>query len=627
MHNYYPILWVGAIIGVISTLLIVAAFVVKDGEKETGFERNMKDSEIMQRLMDYAKPFYRQFIVVGFLMLFSIAYDIISPLIVGKIEELVVGKFALNTLFLWVAGYAAILLVSMACTYFQAVILQKTGQKIISNMREDLFVHIERLSHEQLNEIPVGKLVTRTTNDTNAISLMFTNLLVNLLKNFFVIIGILIAMLFLNYELTLMVLCFVPFIMLFSIIFRKFSRRAHRKVKDCTTDINTYLSENLSGMKITQIFNREDAKMREFTDKSNALGRAQQEQIFVFGIFRPLVYMLYISSVLCLLYLGGKGYLEGTSFLGQTLTSGMIVSFYMYISKFFNPIQNLAEQFNWLQSAFASSEKVFSIMDIEPKMQDAPDATTLSRVEGRIDVDHVSFAYQDDMAVLHDVDLHIRPGETIAVVGPSGGGKSTLCQLIPRFYDVTDGAVRIDGHDVRQVTQESLRQNVGVVQQDVFLFAASILENIRYGKPGASEEEVARAAKLAEIYDDIVALPEGFNTYVGERGTLLSGGQKQRISIARIFLKDPPVLILDEATSALDSVTEAKLQETFEKLAHGRTTIIIAHRLSTVRNADRIAVIEDGRITELGSHDQLMAKNGAYAELVRTQELIGHGKE
>lgn len=244
MHNYYPILWVGAIIGVISTLLIVAAFVVKDGEKETGFERNMKDSEIMQRLMDYAKPFYRQFIVVGFLMLFSIAYDIISPLIVGKIEELVVGKFALNTLFLWVAGYAAILLVSMACTYFQAVILQKTGQKIISNMREDLFVHIERLSHEQLNEIPVGKLVTRTTNDTNAISLMFTNLLVNLLKNFFVIIGILIAMLFLNYELTLMVLCFVPFIVLFSIIFRKFSRRAHRKVKDCTTDINTYLSEN-----------------------------------------------------------------------------------------------------------------------------------------------------------------------------------------------------------------------------------------------------------------------------------------------------------------------------------------------------------------------------------------------
>ena len=257
----------------------------------------------------------------------------------------------------------------------------------------------------------------------------------------------------------------------------------------------------------------------------------------------------------------------------------------------------------------------------EPALRDAPDAKVLHRVEGHIDVDHVSFAYQDDLAVLHNVDLHISAGETLAVVGPSGGGKSTLCQLIPRFYDVTGGAIRIDGQDVRAVTQESLRQNVGVVQQDVFLFAASVLENIRYGRPGASEEEVAQAAKLAEIYEDIVAMPDGFNTYVGERGALLSGGQKQRISIARIFLKNPPVLILDEATSALDSVTEARIQKTFEKLAEGRTTIIIAHRLSTVRSADRIAVVEDGQIAELGTHQALMAENGAYAELVRTQEL------
>ena len=335
MADFNPLLLVGGIIGAVSALLIGAYAAVKDKKAAMGFERNMPDGEIVRRLAAYARPYLPQFVVVGFLMLFSISYDIISPLLIGYIEELVVGTFALKHLFAAVAVYAGVLLFSMGSTYFQAVILQKVGQRIVSDLREDLFVHIESLSHEQLNEIPVGKLVTRVTNDTNAISMMFTNLLVNLTKNAFVILGILVAMVCLNYELTLMVLCFVPFIVLFTVIFRKFSRRAYRKVKDATTDINTYLSENLSGIKVTQIFGREDEKQADFCRRSQALAKAKQEQIFVFGVFRPLVYMLYISSILCLFYLGGMGYLEGTSFLGQTLTSGTIVTFYMYIAKFF----------------------------------------------------------------------------------------------------------------------------------------------------------------------------------------------------------------------------------------------------------------------------------------------------
>ena len=385
MTEINPLLLTGGVIGAITAILVAAYALVKDKKATMGFERTMSDGETMRRLMAYAKPYRKQFVVVLFLMLFSIAYDIVSPLIVGNIEELVATDFALPALYGRVAVYAGVLLFSMASTYLQAVILQRVGQRIVSDLREDLFTHIESLSHEQLNEIPVGKLVTRITNDTNAISMMFTNLLVSLTKNAFVILGILVAMILLNYELTLMVLCFVPFIVIFTVIFRKFSRRAYRKVKDATTDINTYLSENLSGIKVTQIFGREDEKMAEFRQKSQTLAKANIEQIFVFGIFRPLVYMLYISSILCLFYLGGMGYLTGVSFLGQTITGGTIVTFYMYISKFFTPIQNLAEQFNWLQSALASSEKVFSIMDIEPKLVDAPDAIELNEVKGEIE--------------------------------------------------------------------------------------------------------------------------------------------------------------------------------------------------------------------------------------------------
>ncbi|MGN0977678.1 MAG: ABC transporter ATP-binding protein, partial [Faecousia sp.] len=360
MREYLPILIVGAIIGVFTVIFVVVYALERRKKEERDYERNMSDTEIIRRLLRYAKPYWKEFLLTFFIMLFSIVYDLVSPLLIGDIQVLVKQDFELRDLYIRVAMYAGILIVSLVCTYFQAMILQKTGQKILSRIREDVFTHIESLSHTQLNNIPVGKLVTRATNDPNAISYMFTNVLVTLVKNVMVLIGVLGAMLMLNYILTLMVLCFVPFVVLFTVIFQKFSRKVHRSVNDATTDINTYLSENLSGIKITQIFNQEDRKMEDFLEKSRKLQRAKQARTFVFGIFRPMVYMLYVSSVLCLFYFGAKGCIQDSAIMGQTITSGIIVSFYMYISKFFNPIQTLAEQFDTLQRSFASAEKIFT---------------------------------------------------------------------------------------------------------------------------------------------------------------------------------------------------------------------------------------------------------------------------
>ena len=362
MPTYLPLLIMGAIIGVVTTAFIIAYATMKDKKTAIGFERNMKDSEIIRRMLAFARPHVWSFVLVGVLMLLTISYDILAPILVGDIQEIISETdFELSRLFAMVAVYGSILIVSLVSSYFQAMLLQRTGQKILSSIRESVFSHIEGLSHSQLNHIPTGKLVTRVTNDTNAISMMFTHLLVNLVKNCFVIVGVLAAMLMLNYGLTLMILCFTPFIVLFTLIFRKFSRRAYRRVKDANTDINTYLSENLSGMKITQIFNRQQRKVGEFEQRNMALNKARHQEILVFSVFRPMVYTLYMTSILCLFYFGASGVINETVFLGQTIDGSIIVSFYMFINKFFNPIQSLAEQFNRLQGAFASAEKIFLI--------------------------------------------------------------------------------------------------------------------------------------------------------------------------------------------------------------------------------------------------------------------------
>lgn len=619
MREYLPLLIVGAIVGVFSIIFIVAYLMMKNKQEAIGFDRHMPDGEILKRLMKYATPYWKQFLIVLVLMLLSIAYDLISPMIIGNIEELVKADFELNLLYKMVVAYVGVLLISMVCTYAQAIILQKTGQKILSALRQDLFTHIESLSHEQLNQIPVGKLVTRVTNDTNAISMMFTNILVTMVKNVFVIVGVLGAMLLLNYLLTLMVLCFVPFVVLFTVIFRKFSRAVHRKVKDGTTDINTYLSENLSGIKITQIFNREEAKLNEFLEKSSRLKKAKQNQIFVFGIFRPMVYVLYISSVLCLLYLGSKGIIQNTTFMGQAITSGTIVTFYMYVSKFFNPIQTLAEQFNMLQSAFASAEKIFTVFDMQPEVVDEPDAMELDTIRGEIEFRNVWFCYKPGEWVLQDVSFHVLPKQTVAFVGSTGSGKTTILSLICRNYDIQQGQILIDGIDIRKIKISSLRRHFGQMLQDVFLFSGTIRSNIVLREDRFTDAEIWDACKYVNADSFIGKLEGGLDEVVRERGNNFSAGQRQLLSFARTILHKPAVMILDEATANIDTETEILIQDSLEKMKNIGTMLVVAHRLSTIQHADNIILLSHGKILEQGTHQELLHHKGAYYHLYTLQ--------
>jgi len=489
------------------------------------------------------------------------------------------------------------------------------GVRMEADIRRDLFSHMQDLSFSFYDKNRTGQLMSRVTGDLFEITELAHHGPEDLFISAVTIVGALIVMFSIQWRLALVVSLIIPIFMVVVMYRRRQMSAASRAAKQKTGVINAEIESGLSGVRTTKAFANEEKQQTRFDGANEIFKTAKRGFHKEMGLFNAsMEFFICILSV-AVIAVGGWLIMKGQmDYVG-------LITFSLYITTFISPIRKLANFAEMFSNGFAGLHRFIELMATEPTIQDAPDAVELSQVRGEVELDHVSFTYPGSSEVLHDIDLTVAAGETVAIVGPSGGGKSTLCQMVPRFYDVTEGSIRVDGLDVRQVTQRSLRRAIGIVQQDVFLFADTIRENIRYGRPDATDEEVEQAAHRAELLEDIRTMPQGFDTYVGERGAMLSGGQKQRVAIARIFLKDPAILILDEATSALDSVTEAKIQGAFDQLSQGRTTLIIAHRLSTIRSAHRILVVQDGRIAEQGSHAQLLAENGAYARLYHTQNL------
>lgn len=578
-------------------------------------EQDFKRKSEFRIFLSYFKPHKRLFLLDMVCALAIAVIDLAFPAVSRWCMYTLLPESAWTTFWVvMVAVFVAYLLRSLF-TYVVCFWGHNFGIRVETDMRRDLFRHMQKLSYGYFDQSRVGQLMSRMTTDLFDITEFAHHGPEDIFVSTVTIIGALIVMFTIQWRLALVITVMIPVFLLVVWKCRRSMRDASRVVKKTAASINADFESGLSGVKTAKAFANEGVELQKF-DAANGRYRGSKVKYHkAMGMFNSVMeFFMCILSVIVIA-------VGGALIMGDKLNIIDLITFSLYVAAFVNPIRKLAVTTELIANGTAGLHRFVELMRTEPSIKDAPDAEELLDVKGEIRVDHVSFSYKAGSGVLHDVSLDIRPGETVAFVGSSGGGKTTLSQLIPRFYDVTDGAIYIDGHDVRTVTQDSLHRNIGVVSQDVFLFAGSIAENIQYGRVDASMEEVIEAAKMAEIYYDIMDMPEGFDTNVGERGVLLSGGQKQRISIARIFLKNPPVLILDEATSALDSVTEAKIQKTFEKLSAGRTTLVIAHRLSTVKTADRIAVIDGGRIIELGSHSELMERDGEYAALVRTQAI------
>ncbi len=588
------------------------------------------------RLMGYLKPYIKTVLICFVLVSILTALDLYKPMLIGDAIDLyITGETATEALTpdqRWEgilrigAFYIGVMLVAFVCNRMQYLMIQEMGQKIVYTIRMELMEHVQSLSMRFFDTTPVGRIVTRITNDTEAINDLYANIIVRLFRNVIKVIGLIVVMLMLDVKMALLSLVMVPVVAILTFIFRRLSRKCYQVVKTRITAINTFLSEHLSGMRVIQIFNREQQKCDEFDVKNKQLYDAGFRELMIFGIFRPLIYLASIAATAIILGGGSSQVLKGV------ISIGTLYMFTQYISQLFQPIQELAEMFTTLQSAIASAEKIFTLMDVEPIVKEKADPTRPAEIKGRIEFDHVWFAYEtkdgktptpDSMDnnnwVLRDVSFVIEPGQKVAFVGATGAGKSSILNLIGRYYDIQKGAIRIDGVDIRDMSREQIRAAIGQVQQDVFLFTGDIKHNIRLRDESITDAAIREAAHNTNASHFIERLPKQYDERVTERGSTFSSGQRQLISFARTLAYDPTILILDEATANIDTETEQWIQEAVKTLMEGRTSIMVAHRLSTIQHCDRIIVMHHGKIRESGTHQELLEQDGIYKKLYQLQ--------
>ena len=574
-------------------------------------EMNKKSSTM--RLIAYMKPYAHWVIFALLLVLGLTAFDLYRPMLVGDAIDTFGANGDYDVIIATAIKYAVVLALSFAFNIAQTWILQKTGQNIILQMRKDLYRHIQSLGSRYFDITPVGKLVTRVTNDVEALNEMYSGILVQLFRNIVKIVGLAGVMLVLDVRLAAISFVLMPFVIGLTVLCQKIARNIYRLYRTRLTDINTFLSEHLSGMKIIQIFGRQERKFEEFHDKNSKLYKAFYREMLMYAVFRPLIYILSILSLMIVLWFGSRNVFD------EIISVGTLYIFSNYIRSFFDPIQELAEQFSTLQSSIASAEKIFTVMDEDEFIPEVENPKQPDKITGKIEFDHVWFAYDGENYVLKDVSFVINPGEKVAFVGATGAGKSSILNLIGRYYDIQKGHIYIDGIDIRQLSKKQLRSAIGQMQQDVFIFEGDVAYNIRLNDDDITDAQVKAAAEYVNASHFIEKLPQDYHEPVTERGATFSAGERQLLSFARTLAHNPSILVMDEATANIDTETEILIQEALEKLMDGRTTIMVAHRLSTIQHADCIMVMHKGRICERGTHRELLEQDGIYRKLYELQ--------